>query len=229
MAYIFLDESGQFTTDKNNDYFVVGSFITANPRRIETRFRSWQRNKFPRKLRNQAEIKWSEVKITDDLRFRTLKYIADLDVRIHFTYLKRKNIPDEYRTNKRLESGLLYTHVIGETLDLYLPSTEKEFRVFCDHRHLKGVRHTKFRQILHARLLPKLPPDSVVQIEMIDSTSNINIQIADWITGALTAYVEKKPMGEICYAILKNNMLGKGNELFKDYWQYKYQKTQLDS
>jgi len=35
MAYIFLDESGQFTKRPNEKYFVVGSFTIGNPRRTE--------------------------------------------------------------------------------------------------------------------------------------------------------------------------------------------------
>jgi len=79
MPYIFLDESGQFTKYKNEKYFIVGSFTVGNPRRTEKQFRSWQRTKFPRKLRHQPEIKFSEIKIGNDFRLKTLKFIANLD------------------------------------------------------------------------------------------------------------------------------------------------------
>lgn len=71
MAYIFLDESGQFTKHNHEKYFVVGSFTVGNFRRTEKRFRSWQKSKFPKHIRNQSEIKFSEVKISDDLRLKT--------------------------------------------------------------------------------------------------------------------------------------------------------------
>jgi len=67
-----------------------------------------------------------------------------------------------------------------------------------------------------------LPQKSVIQIEMVDSTANTNIQIADWITGALAWFLENKHLGNECYQILKNNLLGEGKELFKDYWENKY-------
>jgi hypothetical protein len=70
--------------------------------------------------------------------------------------------------------------------------------------------------------LPQLPQGSLVQIEMIDSASNPNIQIADWISGALARYLEEKNLGNDCYQILKNNLLSEGKELFKDYWENKY-------
>ena len=56
---------------------------------------------------------------------------------------------------------------------------------------------------------------------MIDSTTSANIQIADWISGALARYHEKKVLCDECYGLLKNNIL-KPDELFKDYWEEKY-------
>ncbi len=221
MAYIFLDESGQFTKNNHEKYFVVGSFTVGSPRRTEKQFRSWQSIKFPKKIRYQSEIKFSEVNINDNLRLRTLKFIANLDVRIHYAYLLRKNISDEYWKKEKLQSGLLYTNIIGETLELYLPTDDLEFRIFCDQRHLKGIKRSKFKEILKARLIPQLSHNSTFQIEMIDSTANANIQIADWISGAIARYLEEKNLGGEFYQILKNNIIGNGKELFKDYWDNK--------
>lgn len=222
MPHIFLDESGQFTRRSDEKYFVIGSFTVGNPRRTEKQFRSWQRTRFPRKLRYQPEIKFSEIKIQDGLRLKTLKFIANLDVRIHFSYLAKQNIPVDYRKKDKLESGLLYTNIVGETLEMYLPITDKEFRVFCDKRHLKGIKRSEFKKILTARLLPKFSQGSLVQIEMVDSASNPNIQVADWISGAIAWYLEKKRLGNDCYRTLRNNLLGEGKELFKDYWENKF-------
>ncbi|MFA5133566.1 MAG: DUF3800 domain-containing protein [Patescibacteria group bacterium] len=229
MAYIFLDESGQFTKNNNEKYFVVGSFIVGNPRRTEKQFRSWQRSKFPRRMRGQAEIKFSEVKIDDELRLRTLKHIADSDIRINYCYLLRENIPDKYIKKNKLQSGLLYTNIIGETLEMYLPIGDKEFRVFCDRRHLKGVKLSEFRNILKARLLPLLPQGSIIEVEMIDSTTNANVQIADWISGAIALHLEDKNLGAECYQVLKNNILGSGKELFVDTWDGKVEKQKTQS
>lgn len=222
MPHIFLDESGQFTKRANEKYFVVGSFTVGNPRRTEKQFRSRQRSRFPRKLRYQPEIKFSEIKINDTLRLKTLKFIANLDVRIHYSYLLKQNIPNDYRRKDKLRSGLLYTNIIGETLEMYLPVTDKEFRVFCDQRHLKGLKRSEFKKILEARLFPQVPHNCIIQIDMINSRDNANIQIADWISGALAWYMEGKKLGNESYQILKNNLLGEGKELFKDYWENKY-------
>jgi hypothetical protein len=221
VAYIFLDESGQFTKHNDEQYFIIGSFTTGDPRRTEKRFRSWQRARFPKKLRNQTEIKFSEINITDALRLKTLRMISDLDIRIKYTFLKRENIPEKYRNDGKLSTGILYTQVVGETLELYTSASDFEFRVFCDRRNLKGIKRKEFKDILIARLLPQLPKNPIIQIEMIDSTESANIQIADWVSGALARYHEKKELCEDCYGILKNNIID-SKELFKDYWEDRY-------
>ncbi|MDD5098719.1 MAG: DUF3800 domain-containing protein [Candidatus Pacebacteria bacterium] len=217
MAYVFIDESGQFNQHNREKYFVVASFTIGDPRRTQKRFSSWQKTKFPRKMRNQSEIKFSEVNIDDKLRLKTLKLISSLDVRIRYVYLFKKNIPANY-VKKRggLQSGFLYTNIIGEILEMYLPCVDKEFRVFCDQRHLKGIKRSEFKNILTARLLPKLPRGIIFQIEMIDSIANKNIQIADWICGAIASCLENKKLGKEFYQIIVNNILGEGRELFKN-------------
>ena len=217
MAVIFLDESGQFKKGDKEKYFIVASFIVGNQKRTKKQIKSWFRSKFPRKLRNLSEIKFSNKAISDDLKLKTIKFISNLDVRIIYTYLLRKNIPEEYYKKNKLQSGLLYANIIGETLDMYLPILEKEFRVFCDKRHLKGLKHKDFFNFLKTRLLPNLPSKVILQIEMLDSTSNTNIQIADWIVGAIAYYFENKSLGNEYHEILKNNIINK-KELFKDNW-----------
>jgi hypothetical protein len=218
--YIFLDESGQFTPCNHEQYFVVAAFTVGKPRRTEKAIRGWYKNKFPIRMRNQSEIKFSDKKIPIALRLKTLKFISNLDVRVHYVYLQRKNIPNNFRSNDKLRSGHLYTHIIGELLEMFLPITDMEFRAFCDQRHLKRLRRSEFKQILTSHLLPLLPAKSIVEVEMIDSTVNTNIQIADWIVGAVAWKLEKKQLGTECHDILKNNILGSGKELFKNHPKY---------
>lgn len=137
--FIYLDESGNLTKS-NGKYFIVGSFTVGDPKRIAKAFRKWQKSKFPRKLKSQPEVKFNDSHLTDEIRTRTLKFLAKQDVRIFYTYLKITNIPKEYREKKgSIKTGHLYTQIVGDTLNLYLPITENEFRVFRDQRILKGV------------------------------------------------------------------------------------------
>ena len=215
--HIFIDESGQFTKSNQGKYFVIGSFTCGDYRRTEKNFKKWQRTKFPRKMRMQAEIKFADLKVEKELRLKTIKFLMDLDIRIRYSYLLKQNIPLEYWKKNKLQSGHLYTNIIGETLESYLPIRDKEFRVFCDQRHLKGLKRSEFKNRLKIHLLPKLPAASVVQVEMIDSIKNYNIQIADWISGAIAAYLEDKELGAQYFEIMKNNIIEDGLELFKNY------------
>src|SRR3989344_1038203 len=108
--YIFLDESGQFKKHNHEEYFVIGSFTVGDPQRTRKDFRVWQRTRFPKRMREQSEIKWSASGIADELRLRTLKFISKLDVRIKFVYFRRENIPKEYRRKGTVQDGLLYTN-----------------------------------------------------------------------------------------------------------------------
>jgi len=224
MSYVFLDESGEFKKRDQNEYFVIGAFTIGNPRKTQKQFRSWQHSHFPKKMRYQSEIKFADILIDEKLRINTLRFFSELDIRIRYTYLLRDNIPQEYRDKNKIKSGYLYTHIISETLQAFTPIHDREFRVFCDNRHLKGITKAKFKEDLTASLLPKLPKGVLLQIETVDSTTNENIQIADWIAGSIAKYYNKKPLGEELYTVLKNNILS-GEELFKDYW-FNKQKTQ---
>lgn len=215
--YIFLDESGQFKKNDDGEYFVVGSFTIGEQRRTNKSIRAWFKTKFPKKMCKQGEIKWSASGIDGSLRIRTLKHIQKLDVRIRYGYLLRKNIPIKYRNRKgKTEDGVLYTNIVGEILEKYIPTDEKEIHVFCDRRSLKGKTKKEFESAIVGRLLPLCGPGTLVQVEMIDSTTNANIQIADWISGALAAYLEKKSFGDDYYKILKNNLLDSGKEFFNE-------------
>jgi hypothetical protein len=215
--YIFLDESGQFTKHDNEQYFVIGSFTVGDQRRTAKAFRQWFRTKFPKKMRGQSEVKWSATGITDDLRLRTLKHIANLDIRIRYGFLLRSNIPKDYKNKKdKIESGILYTNIVAEVLEGYLPTDDKEIYIFCDKRSLKGLTKSQFEKAIRSKLLPLCSPNTIIKVEMIDSTTNVNIQIADWLSGALGRYLEKRPLGNDGYKILKNNFIGEGKEFFKN-------------
>lgn len=213
MAFIYLDESGQFAKHNDDQYFILVTFTVGEPKRTKKDFRTFQHKKFPRKMKYQAEVKFSDVS-DEELKVKMLKHIANMDVRIRYTYLLRNNIPTIFRDKKSLKSGHLYTEVVCQTLDMYLPINEKEFRLFCDRRNLKGITQSEFKDTLRKNLTKAMPKDSIIQIETVDSTTSENIQIADWIAGALASYHNKKPNGEEYYTILRNNLIGDGKELF---------------
>jgi len=216
--HIYLDETGNLTKSKEK-YFIVGSFTVGDPKRIENAFRRWQKSKFPKKLKGQAEVKFNNSSLDDAMRRKTLQYLVSQDIRIFYTYLSTMNIPDEYmRKDKVHESGLLYLEIVGATLELYLPLTTKEFRVVRDQRTTKGMSFSSFHETLKTKLLPKMPAKTLFQIEALDSTSSAQVQVADWVCGALARYYEKKTNGQEFFNILKPNII-EGKELFAKLWK----------
>lgn len=213
MPYIFLDESGNFSQD--SQHFVVASFTVSEPEQTEKKFKKWRKTRFPKKLRHLAEVKFAHASVSSSLRIKTIKRILDLNVRIRLAYLKPEHIPGEYRHKDGLRSGQLYTHIIGEVIEKYLPTVDPELRVFCDQRSLKGIRREEFKEQLRLHFLPLMPPGSLILIEMVDSTTSANIQIADWIAGAMAAYLNGKEGGEGYYDILKDNIISQ-TELFRE-------------
>jgi len=218
--FIFIDESGNLTKDKEF-YFLLGGFITNNPKRTAKAFRKWQRTKFPKKLRYKNEVKFSDTGLDEKLRLKTIDYFAKQDIRIFYTFLNKSNVPSEYRKKKGIETGRLYAEITAKTLSLLLPTTDLEFRVFRDRKQLKKLSQAKFNEILRLDLLPNLPAKVIVPIEALDSLDNSNIQIADWICGALFRYYNKRKNGEKFFVTLKNSVIAY-NELFKDYWAKKW-------
>lgn len=221
--YIYLDESGDLRRS-DTKYFIVGTFTVGDSRRIVKAFRKWQKSKFPKKLKGQAEIKFNDPHIDDKLRFKTIKYLAKQDIRIFYTFLDLTNVPENFRKDGKVyETGLLYTQIVAATFELYLPITENEFKVIRDRRTLKGVTPAQFKGLVSVHLLPQLPPKVVFDIQAVDSTSNPLVQVADWVSGALARYYEGKEIGQELYDELKRNIIEE-KELFKDYWTKKWEK-----
>lgn len=219
---MFLDESGGFPKDGDR-YFVVGSFTVGNPRRTAKAFLSWRASRFPRRLRRQAEVKFSDSHIDERLRLRTIHYLSKLDVRVVASFLAKENIPAAYRATTGLkQTGLLYASVVAETLEHYCPPPDGELRVFRDMRHLQGLTSRAFNDLVRAHVSPRIPAGSVCIIQAVDSTTNPNIQIADWICGALGRYHNQKERGEEFYRLIKNNMISH-QELFPSYWETRWQ------
>ncbi|MGI8419415.1 MAG: hypothetical protein ACR2LN_02105 [Candidatus Levyibacteriota bacterium] len=89
--FIYLDETGDFFKGKEK-YFIIATFTVGDPQRIANAFRRWQRNKFPKKIKTQSEVKFNDAHLTDDLRIKTIAFIAKQDVRIFYTFLNKRNI-----------------------------------------------------------------------------------------------------------------------------------------
>lgn len=217
--YIYIDESGNFN-ETQKPYFVIGGFITNSPRRIAKLFRKWQHTKFPKKIRYKNEVKFTDTGLREDLRLKTIDYFGKQDIRLFYSFLDKNNISLEYRKKKGMESGYLYAEIFAQTLHSLLPTSDLEFRVFRDQRHLKKLSQSEFNRIVKLDLLLNLSTKSILEIKAINSIVSANIQIADWICGALFRYYNQGKNGEKFFLLLKNNIVA-SKELFKNYWENK--------
>ena len=209
----YLDETGNLLNSSER-YFIVATFTSNEPSKLAKAFRKWQKNKFPKQLKNKAEVKFNNPTLDDTIRLKTIQHFVEQGIHIFYSYLAIKNIPVTYRRkNKVHDTGKLYLEIVASTLDLQLPLTTNEFRVIRDQRTTKGMSNTEFNEALKIRLLPKLPAKTPVHIDIVDSTASPQVQIADWICGALARYYEKKRSGEKFFELLKPALL-KGEELF---------------
>lgn len=223
--FVYLDESGSFGKDKGR-FFIIGSYTVGDPKRIAKAYRRWQKRRFPRKLRVLSEVKFNEPLLTDDLRLKTISFLANQDIRVFYVYLDKTNIPEDYRAGKTVDpskTGLLYAQIIGETLELYLPLPSLEFRIFRDVRPLKGISKSEFDRLIESRVISQLPAQAVFQLEAVDSSAYPQIQVADWVCGALARYHEGKKNGEKFYQLLKHNIVEE-RELFARYWEDRWVK-----
>lgn len=216
--YIFLDESGNFKSKNKEDYFIVGGFVTGQPDRTIKMFRKWQHTKFPKKLRYKTEVKFSDTGLTEKMRLKTLEYFTQHDLRIFYSFLHKANIPLEYRQAKQLKSGLLYAEIVAQTIHLLLPTTATVLRIFRDTRHLSKISQAKFNEIIKLNLLPNLCAKTLIQIKVINSATNLNIQIADWVCGALFRYHNKRKNSKQYFSILKSSII-ESKEMFEKYWE----------
>lgn len=223
--HLFLDESGNFPKD-GEDFFVLGSFTVGDPHRTAKRFHEWRVNAFPRKFRHQAEVKFIDNHLDESLRLRAIAYLAKLDIRIVVTYFDKRNIPEEYRRREGgiQRAGYLYASTITKTIELYLPTADTDLRVYYDRRNLQGLTRRAFQEIVRANVLPKLAPRSIFEINDVDSTTDMNVQIADWVASAFGRYHNRKAGSDRYYQLLRNNLI-QHRELFAEQWDQRQTET----
>lgn len=213
MSAIFVDESGQLINSQRR-YFVVAAFLTKNPRKTAKRFRAWHHSRFPRSVLHQSEVKFSNKNVDHKLRLKTLKFICSLNINIQYSYVFPPNIPSIYFHKGTMKSGHVYNEIVGTTLERFVDYTGMNFLAYCDKRHLRDFSESDFRKTIQTRIAPHMAGNSLIRITMVDSQQYSNIQIADWIVGAIAAYINESDYGDEYMDILQSNLLGSGNELF---------------
>lgn len=186
MYYIFIDESGQFSTQNDTKNFVIGSFGVNDNKHTYNKISAWFKNKFQNR---KNEIKWSDTYISDKLRLKTLRYIKRLDIDINFAHINK--IPKQYYSKGGLESGRLYVDLVIKALRKYNLKGQDSVYVYCDRRALKNIKIEEFIKIIKTGLTKMCSIGCNITVETINSHHSMNIQIADWLAGAKFRFLEK--------------------------------------
>ena len=181
MLYIFADESGNFSGNRDH-YFVLSAFVTSDPRATRKCFLRARQTRLPKKYRHYSEIKFSDRAIPERFKKHVLGRVAQEDVRIYAIFFDKRNLPLSLR---RQPEGLVYCHLVGQLLEMCPLAESREIYIFLDRRNLKGTTRDAFDATLKTRLILSFPRLRRLDIEHVDSTSNVNIQIADFIAGAI--------------------------------------------
>lgn len=209
MLYIFVDESGNFSGNHDR-FFVLSAFVTSKPRVTRKCFLRAKRTKLPEKYRHYAEVKFSDRAIPDQFKKHVLQRVAQEDVRIYVLWFDKQNLPVALRQQPE---GLVYCQLVGQLLEM-CPLAETEIvQVFLDRRNLKGTTRQVFDANLKARLLFVFPKLRRLSIEHVDSTASMNVQIADFVAGAIFQKHERS--NEQFYNIIEPQIV-REKELFRE-------------
>ena len=187
ILYLFLDEAGNFRGNRDR-YFVLALFVTRYPRATKKCFVRAKQAKLPRKYRHYTEIKFSDRVIPSRFKKHVLRQLVKEDVRIYTLLFDKRNIPDELRQQGE---GLTYCHLVGQLLELCPLAESEAIHLFMDRRKLKGLTREEFNLDLKTHLLPQLRKGTSFDIQHVDSTTSVNIQLADFVSGAIFQRYER--------------------------------------
>lgn len=185
--FIYVDEAGNFS-GKQHTHFVLAAFTTDAPRVTHKAFTATKQTKLSKRFRSYAEIKFSDAKIPRSFKIKALKRVCAENIGIYALILHKENIPKDLRGRKE---GLFYCHRVGELLQLCPLASITQARVFLDRRRLKGLTRKNFDTELRTYLAARLTAKTSIVIEHVDSTTNVNVQIADFIAGAFFQKYER--------------------------------------
>jgi hypothetical protein len=181
ILYLYLDESGSLKGDDDH-YFVLLAVATTTPRVMRKCFVRARQTRLPEKYRHYTEIKFSDRVIPDQAKERILRELAELDIGLYALVVDKGGIPEVLR---RQPEGVLYHHLV-ELLTNLCPIGEcQALYVNLDRRHLPGLRREVFNAELSAYLFPRLRKGALLEIQHVDSTTDVNIQVADFLVGAV--------------------------------------------
>lgn len=212
--YAFLDEYGNHDLETSKSgastYFVIVAVLVQKEElaRLQARVEEIRRRYF-----QTGEMKSSGVGNNHKRRVSILNTLGDLD----FKYYSL--VVDKERINK--DTGLQYKksflkHINGKIFNK-LFSSFSDIHIIADE-HGSEEYKLSFRKYIEKNHMPDLFYKS--QFDLVQSNSNVLVQLADFIVGSIAKVYEKKAppeLREVYLNLIKNKCVG------LDEWPTKYQ------
>lgn len=179
--YIYIDESGDLgSARKSKRYFLIALSVTKDNRQFDIFMKRIRKRRLSKKERKSSELKAFEASETILQYFYS--HIGKLDFQIIAIRLDKKEIPSQLRK----EEGILYIQMIEKGLEALIKQKPDKIIITVDRRHHKNVTKEAFNLTLKDFLLVDKEFKKPVVIHQIDSTTNRNIQFADFIVYAFS-------------------------------------------
>lgn len=207
--HVFVDEVANFRGGRDR-YCIFTAFTTHQPRVTRKCFIRAKQTKLPRKYRHYTEIKFSDRVISAQFKKHVLRQLSQEEIRIYSLVFARDNLPGVLQQQA---DRLIYCDLIGRLLELCPLAESQEVYLFLDSRNLKGLTRREFDMDLRKRLLPQLRKGARLEIQHIDSTTNVNIQVADFLCGAV---FQKYERGNLEYYTLIADRISAEEKLFEE-------------
>ena len=177
--YIYIDESGDFgSIKKSSKYFLIALVTSRDNRQFDIFMRRLRSRKLPKKERKLPELKATLA--TKSFPKYFYSHLKELDFKVVAVTLDKKDIPSHLRK----EEGIIYLRMIEQGLVPLVKQKSNNYLITIDRKHFKKMSKEAFNLALKDFLLVEQHLKVPVTIHQIDSTTNRNIQFADFMVYA---------------------------------------------
>lgn len=179
--YIYIDESGDFgSIKKSKKYFLIALVASKSNRQFDIFMRRVKSRKLSKKQRKVTELK-GHLASKSFLKY-FYSHLQKLDFKIVAAILDKKEIPVQLKK----EEGIIYLQMLEQGLEPLLKQSADKFSITIDRRHYRKITKEAFNLSLKNFLLFNHRLKVPITIHHLDSTTNRNIQFADFITYAFS-------------------------------------------
>lgn len=183
MYYIYLDEAYNLTPGARNQLIVFGGFGTTEPKKIVKAYKKIRR--FNLKHRQiGAEIKSNDAIAIKKLIPKMFKILVGLDIVIYIIRQDKKIIPVKYWQKNKLNYEQLYLDLLINSLVNTWSLTERnQVSVILDSFQTKLIPKDEMIKKVRFAFNQKYP-NKFFKMRFMNSATDFNLQIADFIVGA---------------------------------------------